>query len=425
MRIRLLNGRIIDPANGIDVSGDLYIADGKILSVLDAAQGFVPDLEIDASNRLVCPGFIDLCARFREPGQEYKATIASESRAAAGAGVTGICCPPDTIPVIDSAAVVELLHQRADAVKQTRIFPLGALTHGLAGERLAEMFTLIQAGCAGVSNANSTVNDTEVLRRALEYAASFGITVFLFAQDKYLCSDGVMHEGAVSTRLGLPAIPSAAENVAVAQAIQLIELTGCRVHFCRISSARSIAMISEAKKSGLPVSADTGICHLHLIDEDVDNYNVNCHLVPPLGTHQDREALCQAITDGVIDAVCSDHQPHDEDAKSAPFSETEPGASTIDVLFPLMLDLVKKDRLSLVDAVSCLTVNPAAILGINAGTLGAGSAADITIIDPDRNWQVTKTSLLSAGKNSPFLGSKLTGKVTHTLLDGRMIYSEA
>lgn len=423
MRIHIANGHILDPASGLDATGDLWLADSRIQSVLTPPDGFTPDLVIDATNRLVCPGFIDLCAHFREPGLRHKATIASEARAASSAGITTVCCPPDTNPVIDSPAVVELIHQRNEANRQIRLFPLGALTYGLAGERLAEMYSLVQSGCVAVSNGNQPLRNTEVLRRALEYAAGHEIKVFLYPEDADLRNDGVMHEGAVSTRLGLPAIPDAAETVAVAKAILLIELTGAQVHFCRISAARSLLMIAEAKASGLPITADTGICHLHLIDEDVDDYNVNCHLIPPLRSRRDRAALIQAVSDGLIDAVCSDHQPHDMDAKAAPFSETEPGASTLEVLFPLLLDLVDQKKLDLRTAVSCLTNHPAKILGVESGSLAKGAQADVAIIDTRREWLLNESAIVSAGKNSPFLGRRLRGKIDYTLLDGRPVYT--
>ena len=358
MRIRIINGHIIDPINQIDAIGDICIAEGKIISVLDAAKDFSADQEIDASNKTVCPGLVDLCARFREPGQEHKATIASESTAAASAGITTICCPPDTDPVIDTAAVVELIHRRAELSNKTRIHPLGALTYALAGERLAEMQALIRAGCVGVSNAYSPITNTEVLRRALEYAASNNITVFLHAEDHYLRNDGVAHEGAVSTRLGLPPIPEIAETIAVSKILLMVEETGTSVHFCRLSSARSVAMIAAAKDSDLPVTADVGICQLHLTDNDIDNFNVNCHLYPPLRTKQDMEGLRQGVAQGVIDAICSDHQPHDDDAKAAPFSETEAGASTIDVMPSLITDLVNKNILPLSTALASINTNP-------------------------------------------------------------------
>lgn len=422
MRIRIHNGHIIDPANGIDGPGTVYIENDRIIEVSGEALEFSPDLEIDAQGKLVCPGFIDLGARFREPGLEHKATIASESLAAVSAGVTTICYPPDTSPVIDTSAVVELIHQRRAALNLTRIYPLGALTYGLKSERLADIYTLIEAGCIGVSNAGIPIENSELLRRALEYATGFDITVFIQAEDFYLRNNGVMNEGPISTRLGLPPIPETAETVAVGKTLLLVEQTGARVHFCRLSTARSVTMIAAAKQSGLPVSADVGIGYLHLTELDVDNYNVSCHMNPPLRTDRDRRALRQGLRDGSVDAVCSDHQPHDDDAKAAPFSLTEPGASTIEVLFPLMNELVGGDGLSMAQAIAALTVNPARILGLELGSLGKGCKADVAIVDPDYKWQLDKKILLSAGKNTPFDGREMIGKVTHTIIDGRLVY---
>jgi dihydroorotase len=422
MRILIKNGRIIDPANKLDKVGDVCIARGKIVSVLKPNADFSADREFDASNKLVCPGLVDLSARLREPGLEYKATIASESQAAVSAGITSVCCPPDTQPVIDTAAVAELIQQRAKAANKLRIFPLGALTHRLEGEHLAEMHALKRAGCVGVSNAYVDIANTDVLRHAMEYANSCGMTVYIQAEDRYLSQNGVVHEGLISTRLGLPSIPAAAETVAVSRALLLTEQIGGRVHFCRVSSARSIVLISEAKKAGLPVSADVSICHLHLTEMDVDGYNADCHLRPPLRSQRDREALCQAIKSGSIDAICSDHQPHDEDAKASPFSETEAGASTIELLLPLTLDLVNKKVLSLMEAVACLSSKPASILGVDAGTLSPDRPADITIIDPEKHFNVDRNSLLSAGKNTPFNGWELQGMVSNVFLNGRSVY---
>ena len=422
MRIRINNGHIIDPANGIDGPGNIYLENDRIIEVTDQALEFSPDLEIDAQGRIVCPGFIDLGARFREPGLEHKATIAGESLAAVSAGVTTVCYPPDTNPVIDTSAVVELIHQRTAALNLTRIYPLGALTHGLKSERLADISTLIEAGCIGVSNACVPIENSELLRRALEYASGFDITVYIQAEDYYLRNNGVMHEGAISTRLGLPPIPETAETVAVGKTLLLVEQIGARVHFCRLSSARSVSMIASAKESGLPVSADVGIGYLHLTERDVDNYNVNCHLNPPLRTEQDRQGLRQGIRDGSIDAVCSDHQPHDDDAKAAPFSITEPGASTIEVLFPLLNELVRDGVLTLPQAIAAVTVNPARILGLELGSLGKGCKADVVIVDPDYKWRLDKKILYSAGKNTPFEGREMIGQVTHTIVNGQLVY---
>ena len=422
MRLKISHGRIIDPANNIDQTGNLFIDKGRILAIGRSPNGFKPQKEIDASNKIVCPGFIDLCARLREPGEEYKATIASETAAAVASGITSICCPPDTIPVIDTPAVVELIFQRSSTSKKSKVFPLGALTHGLKGETLAEMDTLKSAGCIGVSNAYAPIVDTEVLRRAFEYAVTCDITVHLYCEDDYLRNNGVAHEGPVSTRLGLPAIPETAETVAVSRALLLVEQTGARVHFCRISTARSIDLLAEAKARGLDVTADVGIAYLHLTDMDISSFNTDCYVLPPLRSQRDKEGLRAGLANGTITAICSDHQPHDSDAKSAPFSLTEPGASTIEMLLPLTLQLVRDKNLTLLQAIATLTSAPAKIAGLDTGNLSIGSRADVCIFDPELSWTVARKSLLSAGKNTPFASWEMTGKVTHTLVDGKIIY---
>ena len=423
MSIAIEHGHIIDPANNIDRVANLYIYQGKISAIGKKPRGFVPDQTINARNKIICPGFVDLSARLREPGYEHKATIASETLAAASSGITSICCPPDTMPIIDTSAVAELIHQRTLQTNNAKVYCLGALTHGLKGESLAAMHALKIAGCVGVSNGFAPINNTTVLRRALEYAATCNLTVHLYCEDDFLRDDGVVHEGVMSVRLGLGGIPATAETIAVSRTLFLVEQTGARVHFCRLSAARSINIVAEAKSQGLPVTADVGIAHLYLTETDLADFNSLYHLRPPLRTCHDRDELRKALANNIIDAICSDHQPHDEDAKSAPFGLTEPGASTIDVLMPLGLQLVKEKALDLKTAIAALTVNPARIAGINAGQLNIGAPADICIIDPDFVWTVKKDKLISAGKNNPFIDREMTGKVIYTLLDGNIIFA--
>ncbi len=422
MRLKISNGRILDPANNIDQIDNLFIDGGLIAGIGKSPKYFKVEHEIDATDQIVCPGLIDLCARLREPGEEHKATIASETTAAVTSGITSICCPPDTIPVIDTPAVAELIFQRSSNSQQSKVFPLGALTHGLKGETLAEMDALKSAGCIGVSNAYAPIVDTEVLRRALEYAATCEITVHLYCEDDYLRNNGVAHEGPVSTRLGLPAIPETAETIAVSRALLLVEQTGARVHFCRISTARSIELFTDAKARGLDVTVDVGIAHLHLTDMDISSFNTDCYVLPPLRSQRDRDGLRAGLANGTITAICSDHQPHESDAKSAPFSMTEPGASTIEMLLPLTLQLVRDKNLTLQQAVAALTSAPAKIAGLDTGNLSIGARADICIFDPESSWTVERDALLSAGKNTPFASWEMTGKVTHTLIDGNIIY---
>jgi dihydroorotase len=422
VKIHIKDGRLLDPANKLDAKQDLFIADGKIVGIKKKPDGFDNDLIINAKDKIVLPGLIDLCARLREPGLEYKGTIHTESLAANSSGITSICYPPDTDPVIDTPAVIEFIHQRARDAGRTSIYPLGALTQGLKSKQLSEMQLLKQAGCVGVSNAFNPVDNAEVLRRAFEYAHSCDLTVFLYAEDNALKNNGTAHEGAIGTRLGLPAIPEAAETIAISRALLLVELTHVRVHFCRVSSARGVQLIKAAKEQGLPVTADVAICNLHLTDMDIADYNSDCHLQPPLRSERDRTGLINGINDGTISAVCSDHQPHDVDAKAAPFSLTEPGASTIELLLPLMSHLANRKEIKFTDAISLLTCQPANILGIDKGTLGIGKDADICILDPNIHQSVQKDNLLSAGKNSPFKGWELQGLVSQTLLNGRIVF---
>jgi len=423
MSLHIKGGRLIDPAHGIDAKQDLFVDDeGFVVGVGKAPAGFKASEQIDASGRIVCPGLIDLRARLREPGLEYKATIESETRAAVTAGITTLCCPPDTEPVIDTPAMAQMIQHRAWRFGQAFIHPIGALTQGLEGKLLAEMEALDDAGCVAFSNALMPVTDTLVMRRALEYAASFDLTVFLHPLDPSLRGNGCVHEGEVGTRLGLPGIPEAAETVGVARDLALIEHTGCRAHFCGVSSARAIAMISEARGRGLPVSADVAAHHLHLTEHDIGEFNTQCHVLPPLRSSADREALRQAVASGVIDAVCSDHQPHEPDAKLAPFSDSAPGISALETLLPLTMRLAEEKIMTLPDAIALLTARPAAILGIDAGHLGTGATADICIVDPATAWLLTEAEMASRGHNTPFLGWEFRGRVTHTLIGGRMIF---
>ena len=424
MRIAISNGHLICPAQQLDGQGDLYIADGRIVSAGKRMEGFSADLEITLDGQYVCPGIVDLSVHTREPGFEHKATIASETEAAVHAGVTSMVCPPNTRPVTDTPAVVELIHERQSRLNKTRIYPLGALTRGLDGRQLTEVAALKRAGCVGLSNADMPIVDTEVLRRALEYAVGFDLPVFIHPEDSYLRNQGVMHEGRISTRLGLPGIPETAETIAISRALLLIEQTGASAHFCRLSCARSVELIGAAKQQGLPVTADAGIAYLYLSEVDVDGFNSQCRLWPPLRTDRDRQALLDGLRSGIIDAVCSDHQPHDEDAKAAPFSSTEPGASTLEVLAPLAFNLAAARGFSPGQIVQALTCRPASIIGIDAGSLSGGARADLFIFDEDLQWTVKADNLTSAGKNTPFDNWEMNGKVTHTIVDGKLAFQD-
>jgi dihydroorotase len=423
MKIRIAGGHLIDPAHGIDAVQDLYIDDdGFIAGIGTAPAGFAAGRTIAAQGKIVCPGLIDLRARLREPGLEYKATIESEVRAAVAAGITTLCCPPDTHPVIDTPAMAQMLQSRAWRFGLAFIHPLGALTRGLEGQQLTDMVALDDAGCVGFTNALAPVTDTLVMRRAMEYAASFDLIVFLHALDPWLHGQGCAHEGEVATRLGLSGIPEAAETVGVARDLALIEQTGVRAHFCSLSSARAVAMVAEARSRGLPVTADVTAHHLHLTEHDIGFFNTQCRVLPPLRAAHDREGLRQALRDGVITAVCSDHQPHEPDAKLAPFAEAEPGISGLETLLPLMLRLVDEQLLELSQALALVTCKPAEILGLDSGHLGVGATADVCIFDPAARWTLSEAAMVSRGHNSPFLGQTLRGRVTHTLVGGHLVF---
>jgi dihydroorotase len=422
-RIRISGGRHIDPANNTDKIQDIYVAAGKIAALGRAPDGFNVEIEIDASDQIVCPGLIDLCARLREPGQEYKATIASESLAAASGGITTLCCPPDTNPVIDTPAVTEFIRLRAAAAGKARIVTLAALTKGLGGEQLSEMAALKKAGCVGVSNATKPLLNSLIQRRALEYAATYDLTVFLYANDHWLANSGCAHEGRVATRLGLPGIPEAAETAAVARDLALIEQTGVRAHFCRLTTGRAVQMVARAQFDGAEVTADAAMPYLYLSEVDISDFDSQCHLQPPLRTVEDRQRLRDALQQGTLSALCSDHQPHEADAKLRPFPATEPGISGLDSLLPLSLQLVDEQAINMQDLLHRLTAGPAKILGLPYGTMTIGASADICIFHPGMIWQLDSSTIQSRGHNTPFMGREFKGRVTHTLLAGNLVYS--
>ena len=421
MRLRVRNGRIVDPAQGIDELGDLLIVDGKVSAIGVVDQEIAVDQEVDASNQVVCPGLVDLCARFGDLGVVDKGVV-SETTAAAAGGVSSICVPPDTVPVVDSTQVVELILQQGVSSQQAKVFPIGALTQGLQGVALSEIATLQAAGCIGFSNAMMPIVDSQLLRRALEYAKTHDVSVHLYCMDSFLQNDGVVHEGAVGVRLGLPMVAEMAETVAISRVLLLNEKIACRVHFCRLSAARSIALVQQAKEQGMPVSADVGIAHLFLTEHDVSSFNSDCFVLPPLRSMQDKEQLGRGLVSGAINCICSDHQPHGADVKSVPFSMAEPGASTIEMLLPLTLRLMKEYDMTLSQVLALVTCVPAGIAGIAAGDLAVGSAADVCVFDPNGLWMIEKNALCSLGKNTPFMGWEMQGKVSCTIIDGQIVY---
>jgi dihydroorotase len=422
MKIEIRNARVIDPASGRDEAGSICIAEGKISAVGKTPAGFRADETIDAKGLVACPGLVDLSARLREPGFEYKATLESEMRAAAAGGVTTLACPPDTDPPLDEPGLVEMLTRRAASLETARVHPLGALTLGLKGERLAEMAQLAQAGCVGFTQGNADLPSSSTLWHALKYAATFGFTVWLRPQDASLASGGVAHEGEVATRLGLAPIPVIAETVALRTILELMADTGARVHVTRLSSAAGVALIAEVKARGAPLTCDVGIHHLHLCDRDIGDFDAQCNLSPPLRDPSDRDRLRRALAEGIIDAVCSDHTPVDDDAKQVPFAEAEPGATGLELLLPLTLQWGSEVGLKPVEALGAVTHRAARVLGVKAGTLEVGAAADICLYDPRKPWIVQAAALASQGKNTPFQGLELTGRVVRTILGGRTVH---
>lgn len=425
MNIQIQNGRLIDPKNKIDAIQDVYISAGKIVATGKAPAGFKADKTIDAKGLIVAPGFIDLAVRLREPGYEYRATLESEMNAAVAGGITSLACPPDTDPVLDEPGLVEMLKHRARALCQANVYPVGALTYGLKGQELTEMAELVDAGCVAFSQADAPLTDTRVLMRAMQYAATFNFGVWLRPQDSFLARDGVAHDGEVATRLGLPAIPVCAETIALATMLQLARATGVRLHICRISSAAGVALLRAAKKEGLVVTCDVSMNHIHLSEMDIGYFDSNCHLMPPLRNQRDREALRIGLQEGVIDAICSNHSPVDDDAKQLPFAEAEAGATGVELLLPLVLKWAHEGKQTLVDALAKVTCNAAQILKIDAGHLSIGAAADICIFDPACHWKVEPQALKSQGKNTPFLNMELQGKVRYTLVNGQFVYQSA
>lgn len=422
MNIHIRNGRVVNPADGSDAVRDVYVVGGRIAALGTAPAGFKAERVIEAQGLVVGPGLVDLAVRLREPGFEYMATLESEMDAAAAGGVTSLACPPDTDPPLDEPGLVEMLKFRARNLNQSHVYPVGALTLGLKGGQLTEMGELTDAGCVAFSQADAELTDTQMLLRALQYASTFGFPVWLRPQDAALSRNGVAHDGQVATRLGLPGIPACAETVALATLRLLVRETGARVHICRISSAEGLALVREMKAEGLAITCDVAAHHLHLCDVDIGYFDSNCRLVPPLRGLRDRDALRTGLADGTIDALCSDHAPVDDDGKLLPFAEAEPGVTAVELLLPLALKWMAEHKLSLAQGLARVTCDPARVLGLDAGQIKAGAPADLCLFDPDQFWKVAPAALKSQGKNTPYLGLELQGRVRYTLVDGAVVY---
>ncbi len=436
MKLHIKNGHLIDPANGIDALQDLFIDDGRVLAVLAPGQvppGFVAARTLDAAGLIVAPGFVDLSARLREPGYEYKATLESELQAAMQGGVTSLICPPDTDPVLDEPGLVEMLKHRAKTLNQAHVHPLGALTVGLKGHALTEMAELTEAGCIGFSQAEVPIEDTNVLLRAMQYANTFGYTVWLRPQDAHIGRGGIAHSGPLASRLGLAGVPVMSETIALHTIFELMRASRARVHLCRMSSAAGLDLVRAAKKEGLPLTCDVGAHHIHLTDADIGFFDSNARLTPPLRSGRDRDAIRLGLFDGTIDALCSDHTPLDDEEKLLPFGEASPGATGLELLLSLALKWADDYAVNLdggarpnvrplVRAIAKITSDAARVAGLPCGQLAIGSVADVCLFDPAARWVVRAGGLASQGKHTPFLGYELSGQVMATVVAGHVAY---
>jgi dihydroorotase len=430
MNILIQGGRVMDPASQLDTLANIAIADGKIASVGGEPAGFVPEKTIDAQGCIVMPGLVDLAVRLREPGHEHEGMLKSELAAAVAGGVTTLVCPPDTEPVLDEPGLVDMLRFKAEKLHQSRVLPLGALTRGLKGEVLTEMLQLTQAGCIGFGQAEVAIANTQIMLRALQYAQTFGYTVWLRPQELHL-GKGVAASGSLATRMGLSGVPVAAETIALHTIFELVRATRARVHLCRLSSAAGVALVRQAKAEGLPITCDVSINSLHLSDVDVGYFDSRMRLNPPLRQQRDRDALRQGLQDGTIDALVSDHTPVDEDAKMLPFAQSEPGATGLELLLSLALKWAQDDQVPLQRALQVVTAGPAAVIGASSaqplmgshvGALVPGAAADVCVVDPAAHWLVTPSELVSQGRHTPFSGYELPARVRATLVAGRVAY---
>ncbi|MEH6493568.1 dihydroorotase [Halopseudomonas sp.] len=421
MRLTIEGARVIDPASQFDQITDLHIAAGHIQAIGAAPEGFSPNQIIDARGLIASPGLVDLNVSLREPGYSRKGNIDSETRAAAAGGVTSLCCPPDSRPVLDTSAVAELILDRSQAAGHARVLPIGALTRNLEGEHLSELVALRDAGCVAFTQGLNPMGSNRILRRALEYAATFDVPIIFTPLDPSLAEGGMAHEGPTASRLGLIGIPESAETVALARDLLLIEQTGVRAHFSGLTSARAVDMLATAQARGLPVTADVAAYQLLLCDEDLAGFSSLLHVMPPLRSTADRRALREAVQSGVVQAIASHHRPHEPEVKRVPFAASAPGISSVEILLPLALTLVADGLLELPALLARLTTGPAAALNLQAGQLTLGGAADITLFDPAQACEIGR-NWLSRGANCPFIGQGAPAAVTHTLCNGKLVY---
>jgi dihydroorotase len=415
-------GRLVDPAAGRDETTDLLVEKGKVSRIGSVPVSGGKAREIDASGKWVLPGLVDLHVHLREPGYEYKETILSGTRAAAAGGFTSVACMPNTDPVNDNPAVTRTILEKAASAAGVRVYPVGCLTAGQAGGTLAEIGSLVEAGCRAFSDDGHPVSHPGVMRRAMEYCRSFDVPVISHCEDRDLAGGGVMHEGAVSTRLGLPPLPAAAEEVMAARDIILCRLTGARLHLAHVSTRGTVRLIEAAREEGLAVTAEVTPHHLFLTDEAVAGFDTSTKVNPPLRSRKDVEAVRAALRDGVIDIIATDHAPHSPVEKEVDYQSAAFGLVGLETALGLVLKLVHEGFLPLTRAVQVLTAKPAEILGIPGGTLEEGEPADLIIVDPEAEWTVTPGDFLSKGRNTPFAGWKLRGRVERTFVAGKAVY---
>jgi dihydroorotase len=422
MSILIKNGRVIDPKNNVDAILDILVVNGKIADLNKNLDPKKAKQIIDASKKIVMPGIIDLQLNLREPGNQYKSTLESEMKAANAGGVTSMVCPPDTTPILDEPGLVKMLKNKSEVLKRGNVYPLGALTQKLNGKLLTEINDLYDSGCIGFSQAEKPIQDTEVLYRSFQYLSTFNLKAFLRAEDAYLSEKGIINAGEISTRLGLKGIQSISETTAINKILEIARLTKTKVHLNKISTADGLNLIKIAKKNGIDVTCDVSIHQIFLTDNDIGFFNTNCFLKPPLRKESDRLKIIESIVDGTIDAICSDHSPVNEDNKLKPFAESEHGASSVELLMSMIFKLSEEYKIDLSLLIDKITYQPANILDINKGNLSVNSDADICIFDPNYLWEVNSKTLISEGKNTPFMNQNFTGKVSGTIFNGNIVF---
>ncbi|PIP02138.1 MAG: dihydroorotase [Zetaproteobacteria bacterium CG12_big_fil_rev_8_21_14_0_65_54_13] len=416
------NGHIIDPANSIDSVADLWISDGRVAGI-GSYEG-KPDQVIDATGKVVCPGLIDMHVHLREPGQEWKEDIESGSRAAVAGGVTSMCCMPNTGPHIDHAGIALQIVARARQVNLCNVHPIGAVTKNLDGKELTEMRELSRAGCVAFSDDGLPIWHAGVMRKALEYSASFGFLVIQHAEEQTLTKGGAVNEGWISTQLGVSGMPAVGEDSMIARDIMLTKLADARYHVAHISTAGAVELVRQARKQGLKVTTEAAPHHFALTEEEVLGYNVDAKMSPPLRTEADRLAVIEGLSDGTIEVIATDHAPHHDDDKRCGLSCAAFGIVGLETMLPVSLELVRSGALTMSDLIAKMTCNPARLLGLASGTLSTGAEADITIFDPDATWIVDREAMVSKGKNTPWHGKQMTGQVSHTVKAGRIVFAE-